>query len=804
MPHDETGSVADLVQPGIRALAANERAKPSLSDRVSAYSFGVSQRTEQAGWWGRDVWEQVSNYKGAVALAIQPYLDYFLGAKYQAFRKRPKSVRKSVAGGFSKFSRDDDYEPLEDDHPVSVLLREPGGESGAFTLGYEMCFGYLQYLITGSAPFWLPPNADGKPCQLYALVAAHLLPATPPGADTAYPQGAYRIAPASGYGWTTTAQLTANTLLPAEQVRVMRKPHPLSRHWGMSPMQLGAKQIDLLNAIVDFQWSYFNEGVALDTVVTLPGADADTVARVRDSLLQKHGGARKARALAVFGGAAGMEGGKGATVQNLAPSPKEMDFANGREVALQEVMAFFGTPKLLAGYGDSTNYATYIGQVRMFRDMRLKPAFEGVSEFLTRHLAKPWQEDGEEIVIAAEPQIPKDEDQERQELQSALQAGAITVNEYRLATGRDPYDNGDLPLSVYVQVKQQEVAPPPQAMPGMDPTAPPGAGDAGDAGAVPAGAEGDASEEPGAIPDGDDSEQGTQEATLQAALAALGMGGTGAGPEDEPVQKAKLPAKPGGAPARARQEGEVWTSAKGERWTKKNGKVVPAPQPGGSGTGGPGASATRPAGQSAPAPAQPQPSREQIHAAILKTKGAKAFGLTPEVLAKMHPSAVDTIAAQLGIKPPEQHYATHAAAVPVTPRSQPVLQRAGEWADAMAAKHAAKVAQRLGIKPELAQKILAKAIRQVAEHALKNGGKASGTLKVGGQALRLGVGTKGEPGGAKDGAGVRVQPGITKSMNTLSDPDGGFLVPAGNMPRRKRKKRRSVCDVVRKALEGVA
>jgi hypothetical protein len=62
----------------------------------------------------------------------------------------------------------------------------------------------------------------------------------------------------------------------------------------------------------------------------------------------------------------------------------------------------------------------------------------------------------------------------------------------------------------------------------------------------------------------------------------------------------------------------------------------------------------------------------------------------------------------------------------------------------MAAKHAQRVAQHLGIRPEAAQKILAKAIRQVAEHALKNGGRASGTLNVGGQSLRLGVGKPGD------------------------------------------------------------
>jgi hypothetical protein len=62
----------------------------------------------------------------------------------------------------------------------------------------------------------------------------------------------------------------------------------------------------------------------------------------------------------------------------------------------------------------------------------------------------------------------------------------------------------------------------------------------------------------------------------------------------------------------------------------------------------------------------------------------------------------------------------------------------------MAAKHADRVAQHLGIPREAARKILGKAIRQIAEHAIKNGGRASGTVKVGGQLLRVGVGKPGD------------------------------------------------------------
>lgn len=1030
----------------IQALASGRRAEPGPAERAAAYSFGVTQRSEQPGWWGRDVWEQIDHYKGAVALAIQPYINFFLGANYCAYRKRKGAVRKSVPGGESKYSRDDGYEPLEDDHPVCEVLRRPGGDDGAFTLGFEMAFGTLQRLLTGQAPFWLPVNKDGKPCQLYALTAAYTQAAYSPG-HPQYPQGAYRVLPAAGWGWATTA-LNVPALLPAEEVRLLRDINPLSRHRGMSKLQLGAKQIDLLNAIVDFQWSYFNEGCALDMVVSVPGAGPAETETIKRNLLEKHGGSRNARKLAVFGGGYGGEPGKSISAVNLAPNAKDLDFPNGRTMSLQEVMAFFGTPKVLAGYTEDSNYATYIGQFRMFRDMWLKPAFEIASDFLSKHLAEPWAEDGEELVIAAEPQIPKDEDAAAKELEFAVGQGLITVNEYRHATGRDSVPDGDLPASAYTQKVQQDVAPPP--MPGMDPNAPPGAEQAAP---MPGGNQlpGDSQQEMGvtdpASGNPDDSEQGTQDATLQAALAALGMGGTDAGPvakgfdpneardesgkwtsgggsgapldassashdewiasaispEDaapllskiragdersknkgdqrpEPVlrpvvlarvpiaslperviqqlrettsaervkgyaaQKIDTPAiltalrsgdgfgvsdgghrimaaiargdthipafvpvgsyellKKFGAPVqkaavpvndpkrRVRAEGERWTGADGKQWTKRGGEIVPAPQQTGSGAAQPAAApgaqrypskfnegitygheddrdaddkalgrdiraaakqvkdlraklaqaqaklpdnhpivqraraalqaatekanaarakadALKTGTSAAPAPQQPQTDPRQYHAEIIKRAGknAKAFGLTPEVLAKMHPDAVKTIAAQLGVASPEEAYGKHAAAVPVSPAAKSHLQRAGEWADAMAAKHAQRVAQHLGISPQAAQKILAKAIRQVAEHALKSGGRASGTLSVGGRSLRLGVNAKpaGAVGGAKDGAGARPQPGIGKSMSAISDPDGGFLVPppAAVPVRKKKRRKRPVCEIVQKAL----
>jgi phage portal protein BeeE len=1244
---------ASALTPATRALAAGTPADPPPAHRVNSFALQVALQSDPPGWWAGNVWEQYANYQGAVAIAIEAYMTALKGAKYTVLRRKTK-VQKSLGGGQGIHSRDDDYEPVEPDHPLAQVLAEPSGEDGVWTMADEAAFIALQYQLTGTSFVWMPRNRDGKPVRLFGLTTGSITQTIAPG-NPMYPQGAYMVTPYVGNaGWMAGGGMVAQTTpLPAEEVQRFRRLNPVSRTFGLSRLDTGARDIDMLKAITEFRWSYFNSGVALDTVVMLPGADQETQERTERQLLQKSGGAKNARKLLVVGGNVGEGNGK-ASIQQLAPNAKDLDFPQGFEQALGQVLAIFGVPKLVANFGDSSNYATFHGELRRFYDNTISPFCRDLSAFLTRALARPWSEYAGEYVIEIEPQIPKDVDAERTELQSALSAGAITVNEYRMATGRDAWDDGDEPLAIVMQKKQAAAQPAP--MPGMDGGAMPPEDGAG--ATAPEG-------------DGDDSPEGVQDATLQAALSALGMGGDQAAPmpvqkgfdpnekrdetgkwtagggaldaasvsheewqasaispgdaapilskiragdersknkgdkrpepvlkpvvlasvpiaslpervvqqlrettsaerveryasqkidtpailtalrsgegfgvsdgghrimaaiargdthvpafvpvgsyellkkfSGEPVQKAwsesshprddsgrfvsageinqaaadpkraatlrasvtnpeqrkKLDAllgshkpfaaqpgrnasddlhfkdaasltgrlyrhlsgvikrfagsdpeeiaeefarqkklarkfaahwndakskaaeqfwadykdrptaevakqvvavseafdsareemeewyqglaevaediansaaddpdvlrrgthehrtafaehhdsanaaaqrlqdavwdaiekardalggkekgyklgryfkaaapvsKPGG---RVRQEGERWTGRDGRQWTKKNGKIVPAPQQAGTGSGqgaapAPTGSSAAPAQQQpqqagsaaggvkpdahpggrvnigallkdpkfqgpnglgdtdklaqavtgriaghlaaggkvtahygtkqvpivaikdgmmedekgqrwgmlalasegdkgglefhpvaggaqqpgsgaapAPTPAQPATDPKQAqkyHAEIIKRAGknAKAFGLTPEVLAKMHPDAVKVIAAQLGVAQPEEAYAQHAAAVPVTPAAKTHLQRAQEWADGMAAKHAQRVAQHLGIRPEAAQKILAKAIRQVAEHALKNGGRASGTLNVGGQSLRLGVGKPGD------------------------------------------------------------
>lgn len=229
-------------------------------------------------------------------------------------------------------------------------------------------------------------------------------------------------------------------------------------------------------------------------------------------------------------------------------------------------------------------------------------------------------------------------------------------------------------------------------------------------------------------------------------------------------------------------------------------------------------------GGSSASPAMPAPAATATHAElpdlvkqISANKDARRFGLTPQTLAKMPEDAVRQIAHGMGIagaqkpaapaatgQPPKVHPQAfeHAAkSVPAhTPEAQATLARVGEWAAAKADQHADRVAQHFGISRQQAHALLVHAITQVAGHAVKSGGAASGTLTGAGKQLRIGVKQKPLAGSTPTGGGPPRPanpasrgtgvPRVAKSMGMgeMAGSAGGFLVAPGGSVMTKKKR----------------
>ncbi|TXI06505.1 MAG: phage portal protein [Rhizobium sp.] len=460
-------------------------AKPGPSDVLASRILQLGLQASPPGQWAANKYEQLNHFTGVVSIAIRPYLDALGGARFVVLEKKSR-VLKSVAGA-GHSSRDDEYEPVDADHPLAHIIEHPGGEGGAWSMQQECAYLLLQKLLTGDAPMWMPVNEDGRPVQCFALTGASVQANASTGVSQTYPNGSYRVINALGNTMWFAGLGATSAVLPAEQLHFFRDPHPLWRNAGMSRMQCGALEIDVLEAITRSRWSYFDTGAQLGVVIYVPGATPDECTRLQQDFMQKHSGARNAYKVLVTGGAGavGMDG-KPISVQQLSQSARELDYQGSYPQAAGTVAALFKTPLLLLGLseGGSSSYAADWAAQRRFYDLGLSIEARNLSVFLTKHLAHPWCEFPGQYRIEVEIDPPQNVEAEASERQSAAEKGLIYVNEYRTATNRKPVPDGDVPLSVYLAKLQQAAAPQPDPMAlgggGAKPPAPAEGGKPGD------------------------------------------------------------------------------------------------------------------------------------------------------------------------------------------------------------------------------------------------------------------------------------------------------------------------------------
>jgi 2'-5' RNA ligase len=438
-----------------------QTSKPDPAAKLTSRLLQVTLSSDPPGYALSNRYEQTNHYTGVIYIALKAYMDSIGAAKFTVLERKPKgTVRKSL--GMGNYSRDDEYEPADPDHPLCQILEKPGGDDGVWSMGQECVYLTLQHMLTGDAPVWTPTNEDDRPVQFYSLTSALVSPMFN-YANEQYPQGAYRVTPYTASGFYAGTALMTGAILPGEEVKRFRMPHPWARNLGMSPLQTGGREIDVLEAITMSRWSYFEHGLQLDSVVNMPGASEDQITAFYEKLNQRNGGAKNARRVLVIGGAGAMDaGGNKFGVSQLGPTNREMDYGNSYDSAASVVMALFRVPKQIGGLVEGTNYSADWAAQKRFYDLGTQPYARNLSMFLTQALARPWCPKGDpgRFKIEVEVPEPRNVEEEAKERQFALTNNVLAVNEYRKATGRRPVEGGDVPLAVWTGKAQQSVQPP--------------------------------------------------------------------------------------------------------------------------------------------------------------------------------------------------------------------------------------------------------------------------------------------------------------------------------------------------------
>ncbi len=441
------------------------RAKPGKADFVTAAAFRDTLERNAPGSWSDNRLRQVEHFRSVPYIAIRAIMDLVGGASYQLLRRNrkpkgkttfgPNVVAKSANKGQSQ-GRDEDYTPFEDyDHPLSQLIRKPNPNE---SMGEFAARVVLQNRLTGVGPVWkIGSEANpAKPVQLWALRTPFLYPLYQ--VTSQYPRGAWRINPYRSPGWMGMLPAglgAAGAVIPGEDVARFIDPHPIIDWDGWSPLTAGAVQLDVFDAVEVSRKSAMDRGLNLDTVIIAPGLSPENAERLKEKMESRHMGADKARRLGILSPEIGVS--DKFDIRTISSTPKEMDYAQGWSQTLEFVLALFGVPKIIAGLGDSGSYAEGFAARQQFYD-RQEDYLNRMAVWMDREFCDPWETYPDEFILRIKPRPINDHELTEKVHQRQCSNGTITYNESRAKDDLDPVEGGDVPVSVYVAMKEQELA----------------------------------------------------------------------------------------------------------------------------------------------------------------------------------------------------------------------------------------------------------------------------------------------------------------------------------------------------------
>ena len=255
----------------------------------------------------------------------------------------------------------------------------------------------------------------------------------------------------------------------AEDVAHIKLPNPYDDVYGLSPLQVASKYVNLDTATVTFLRSYFaNAGV--------PAGILKVNRRLNS---QAEADSARAKWRSSFSGNKGWHGlavlDEDATYQQVAPNIKDMDTSTMTRVTETRICAVFGVPPILLGLEaglESSTYSNYEQARSAFWDETISPLVRRIEKFLQRALEVSEREPGNEVEadFSNVPAYEDDHDAESTRIVAQYGAGILTLNEARAALGLDPLEHGDMRLLSTTTI---EIMPDGTAMPQAAPASRP-------------------------------------------------------------------------------------------------------------------------------------------------------------------------------------------------------------------------------------------------------------------------------------------------------------------------------------------
>ena len=350
------------------------------------------------------------------------------------------------------------------EHNLSQLLARPNDQMGL----RELLQFTVIYMAIGGKAYWYKVRSSAK--RVVELLPVHAGQLTPVAGETALVDH-YELETGAGQ---------KQSIAETDVVAFSWLPHALSPQMGLAPLVAVAREVDTDNEATRYLFSLLKNDAMPRLALVLP-KDAQPLTdesfdRMKEQWTEEHGGEKR-------GGIALLEG--GLDVKQLASNLKELEFNVLRRVPEARICAAFRVPPVIAGLNVGLEQMTYdnVKGMRLeFTEGILSSLWEMLADKVTQDLLPEFGEQGKKIVAFDTSKVPvlaEKTEARRQSALTAMQAGAITVNEYRAAASLPRDENGDVYLRSIATIESpgQFTAPKGKAPPGKAEGPSPSGGD---------------------------------------------------------------------------------------------------------------------------------------------------------------------------------------------------------------------------------------------------------------------------------------------------------------------------------------
>jgi len=313
------------------------------------------------------------------------------------------------------------------EHPLIDLLKRPNPNQGGMEFFESL---YAHYLIAGNAYIEAVGPEDKAPLELWGLRPDRM-----------------QIIPGRGgmveaYRYTVNGKsidFAADSISGDSAILHIKSFHPLDDWYGMSPLEAAAFSIDQHNDAAKWNASLLQTSGRPSGAIVYKPVDSNA----SDVMTDEQRNNLKTEIETFFSGAknAGrplvLEG--GLEWQEMALSPKEMDWISGKDVSAREIALAFNIPAQLIGISGSLTFSNFEqARLAMFDDAIL-PLLEHVKIELNNWLSVKY---GDDISIdydidSIEALAPR----RKEHWDKINSASFLTINEKRQMLGIAPLED---------------------------------------------------------------------------------------------------------------------------------------------------------------------------------------------------------------------------------------------------------------------------------------------------------------------------------------------------------------------------